>query len=192
MYEDCAEHTPVLHHRVDRGQDVLSTVPRYRVGAKPTDRRKLDHELVELWCPAAARRTAPATSTPRSPPSRNNSAAAVVGAQALPRPILTSSRPSTGRQDRHNLELGPVGPAGQALLAAGRVRLDCDGDIGRTDADPARSARRGEVPASAQWCVDGGDDGGFLARCIRWSCRRVGLTGSRRWSVGAVGCRAGW
>jgi len=80
---------------------------------------------------------------------------------SVARPIPTSGRPSTGRQDRHNLELGPVGPAGQALLAAGRVRLDCDGDIGRTDADPARSARRGEVPASAQWCVDGGDDAGL-------------------------------
>jgi len=29
---------------------------------------------------------------------------------SVARPIPTSSRPSTGRQDRHNLELGPVGP----------------------------------------------------------------------------------
>ena len=105
----------------------------------------------ELRCPAAARRTAPATSTP-SPSSRNNSAATVVGAQALPRPIPTSSRPSTSRQDRHNLELGPVGPAGQALLAAGRVRLDGDGDgdMAARTPTPPRSARRGDFPASAQ------------------------------------------
>jgi len=51
----------------------------------------------ELRCPAAARRTAPATSTP-SPSSRNNSAATVVGGLALParfpRPV---ARPPAGR-----------------------------------------------------------------------------------------------
>jgi len=66
---------------------------------------------------------------------------------SVARPIPTSSRPSTGRQDRHNLELGPVAPAGQALLAAGRVR---DGDMAARTPTPPRSARRGDFPASAQ------------------------------------------
>ena len=140
-YEDCAEHTPALHHRVDRGQDALSTVPRSRVGAKPTDRRKLDHELVELRCHGAARRTAPRAhpaGTTRRPRSSGPSVA---------RPIPTSSRPVHRPAGQPEPGLGPVGPAGQALLAAGRVG---DGDMAARTPTPPRSARPGDFPASAQ------------------------------------------
>gem|GEM_PF-5673200 len=116
----------------------------------------------ELRCPAAARRTAPATSTP-SPSSRNNSAATVVGAQALParfpRPV---ARPPAGRTGTtwNSVRSAPPArrswqPVEYAWTATATATL-----AARTPTPPW-SARRGEVPASAQWCVDGGDVGGL-------------------------------
>jgi len=134
----CSEESPARRNSDHGYRDAGATNGRHTFPATVGTHE----DGAELRCPAAVRRTAPATSTP-SPSSGNNSAATVVGGPSVARPIPTSDRPSTGRQDRHNLELGPVGPAGQALLAAGRVRLDGDGDgdgdgdIGRTDADPA-------------------------------------------------------
>jgi len=145
--------------------------PGYRVGAKPTDR------------PAHAGDQHPSGS------SRNNCAATVVGAgDGRPISHLQSPVHQPAGQAQPGTRSGrPRRPGAPGSRSSTRRRH------GRTDADPATVCPSRRLPGiSTVRCVDGGDDGGLLAHCIRWSCHRVGLTGSGQWSVGAAGCRAGW
>jgi len=126
----------------------------------------------ELWCPAAARRTAPATSTP-SPSSGNNSAATVVGAQALParfpRPV---ARPPVGRTGTTWNSVRSAPPARRSWQPVEYAWTATATLAARTPTPPGLpvAARSRHQRSGASTAVT---TPAFMARCSRWSCQRV-------------------